>query len=129
MSVFSWLRPAALAATIIAASNLLAPAPAQAQGITVLRGSTPQRYSPIDCNDPDYARYCQDNQPSSYSAYSDENDYPYYGDDFPLAVVLDTVSCIAAIFKMAASAVGYFTAAASAAEASMPAACTAAVGI
>jgi len=86
MSVFNWLRPAALAATIIAASNLLAPAPVQAQGITVLRGSTPQRYSPIDCNNPDYARYCQDNQPSSYSAYSDENDYPYYGDDFPLAV-------------------------------------------
>ena len=80
MSALSWLKPATLAATVVAAGSLLAPAPAQAQ-VTVLRGSPsqpspPQPYSSVQDNN-------QDNQSSNYSPDSYADDYPYYGDDFP----------------------------------------------
>ena len=83
MSVFSWVKPATLAVTVVAAGSLLAPAPVQAQ-VTVLRGSPsqpspPQPYSSVQDNN-------QDNQPSNYSPSGYGDDYPYYGDDFPWGV-------------------------------------------
>jgi hypothetical protein len=76
MSVLSWLKPATLAVTVVAAGSMLAPAPVQAQ-VTVLRGSPSQPLLPPV---PDNT---QDNQSSSYSPDSYADDYPYYGDDFP----------------------------------------------
>src|SRR5437588_1099386 len=78
MSVLSWLKPAMLAVTVIAAGSLLGPTPVQAQ-VTVLRGSPsqpslPQPYSSVQDNNQD--------QSSNY-APSGYDDYPYYGDDFP----------------------------------------------
>src|SRR3981189_3662883 len=79
MSVLrSWLRPATLAATVVAAGTLLAPAPVQAQEVTVLRGS-PSLPSPAYPSN-------QDNQSSNYSPSGYDDNYPYYGDDFPLGV-------------------------------------------
>src|SRR6266550_179728 len=79
MSVLrSWLRPATLAATVVAAGTLLAPAPVQAQEVTVLRGSPSLPSPPYPSN--------QDNQSSNYSPSSYDDNYPYYGDDFPLGV-------------------------------------------
>jgi hypothetical protein len=78
MSVLSWLKPATLAVTLVAAGSLLAPAPVQAQ-VTVLRGSPSQ---PLQPSVQDNTR---DNQSSNYSA-SGYDDYPYYGDDFPWGV-------------------------------------------
>src|ERR1700736_2654355 len=77
MSVLSWLKPATLAVTVIAAGSLLAPAPVQAQ-VTVLRGSPSQPLQPS----------VQDNtqDPSSNYSPSGYDDYPYYGDDFPWGV-------------------------------------------
>jgi hypothetical protein len=91
LKTLGWLRPATLAATIVAAGSVLAPAPVQAQDVTVLRGSpsrpSPSRpYASVDCNNPDYYQYCQDNQSSNYTPYSYGNDYPYYGDDFAVGV-------------------------------------------
>src|SRR5260370_29425807 len=89
MSVLSWLKPATLAATVVAAGGLLAPAPVHAQDVTVLRGS-PSRLSPsqpyasVDCNNPYYDQYCQGNQSANYSPSGYGDDYPYYGDDFPV---------------------------------------------
>lgn len=86
MSVLRWLKPAMLAATVVAAGSLSAAAVAQAQDVTVLRGS-PKRpsppYSSIDCNNPYYAQYCQDNQSTGYSPFGYNDDYPYYWGDFP----------------------------------------------
>jgi hypothetical protein len=83
MSALSWLKPATLAATVVAAGSLLAPAPAQAQ-VTVLRGS-PSQLSPSQpySSVPDNT---QDNQSSNYSPSGYGDDYPYYGDDFPWGV-------------------------------------------
>jgi hypothetical protein len=79
MSVLrSWLKPATLAATVVAAGTLLAPAPVQAQEVTVLRGSPSLPSPPYPSN--------QDNQSSNYSPSSYDDNYPYYGDDFPLGV-------------------------------------------
>src|SRR3981189_1806242 len=79
MSVLrSWLRPATLAATVVAAAILLAPAPVQAQEVTVLRGSPSLPWPPYSSN--------QDNQSSNYSPSGYDDNYPYYGDDFPLGV-------------------------------------------
>ena len=79
MSVLrSWLRPATLAATVVAAGTLLAPAPVQAQEVTVLRGSPSLPSPPYSSN--------QDKQFSNYSPSSYDDNYPYYGDDFPLGV-------------------------------------------
>jgi hypothetical protein len=76
MSVLSWLKPATLAVTVVAAGSLLAPAPVQAQ-VTVLRGSPSQPLQPsVQDNN-------QDNQSSNYSTSGYGDDYPYYGDDFP----------------------------------------------
>jgi hypothetical protein len=85
----SWLRPTTLAATVIAAGSFLAPLPVHAQDVTVLRGSPSrpspsQPYASVDCNNPDDYQYCQDNQSSNYSPSSYGDDYPYYGDDFPV---------------------------------------------
>src|ERR1700730_1099837 len=81
MSVLSWLKPATLAVTVVAVGSLLGPAPVQAQ-VTVLRGSpslpTPPYFSNENNN--------QDNQSSTYSPSSYDDNYPYYGDDFPLGV-------------------------------------------
>jgi hypothetical protein len=82
MSVLSRLRPAVLAATVVAAASLLALPPVQAQEVTVLRGSPSQPlqpYSSVQDNN-------QDNQSSSYSPSSYDDGYPYYGDDFPVGV-------------------------------------------
>ena len=83
MSVLRWLKPAMLAATVVAAGSLSAAA--AAQQVTVLRGS-PARpsppYSSIDCNNPYYAQSCQDNQSAGYSPLG-YDDYPDYWGDFP----------------------------------------------
>lgn len=87
MSVLRWLKPAMLAATVVAAGSLSATPAAQAQDVTVLRGSPAKPsppYSSIDCNNPNYAQYCQDNQPTDYSPSSYDDNYPYYGGDFPV---------------------------------------------
>src|SRR5260221_1990047 len=87
MSVFSWLKPATLASTVIVAGSLLASAPDQAQAVTVLRGSPPQPSSPIDCSNPYYYQYCQVNNAGNdqnYSSYGYGDDYPYYGYGFPV---------------------------------------------
>jgi hypothetical protein len=81
MSVLNWLRPATFAVTVVAAGSLLAPAPVQAQ-VTVLRGS-PSLFSPPYFSNQDNN---QDNQSSTYSPSSYDDNYPYYGDDFPLGV-------------------------------------------
>ena len=78
MSLLSWLKPATLAVTLVAAGSLLAPAPVQAQ-VTVLRGSPSQPLQPSVQDN------TQDNQSSNYSA-SGYDDYPYYGDDFPWGI-------------------------------------------
>jgi hypothetical protein len=78
MSVLSWLKPAMLAVTVVAAGSLLAPAPVQAQ-VTVLRGSPSQPLQPSVQDN------IQDNQSSNY-APSGYDDYPYYGDDLPWGV-------------------------------------------
>ena len=86
MSVLSWLKPATLAATVIAAGSSLAPSPVQAQDVTVLRGSPPQSSPSIDCSNPYYAQYCQANYAGnnqSYSPYGYDDAYPYYGYGFP----------------------------------------------
>lgn len=86
MSVLRWLKPAMLAATVVAAGSLSAAAVAQAQDVTVLRGSPArpsQPYSAIDCSNPYYAQYCQDNQSTGYSPLGYNDDYPYYWGDFP----------------------------------------------
>ena len=77
MSVLSWLKPVALAVTVVAAGSLLAPAPVQAQ-VTVLRGSPSHALQPS----------LQDNTQDQSSNYSPSgyDDYPYYGDDFPWGV-------------------------------------------
>src|SRR5580704_8099284 len=67
---------------VVAAGSLLAPAPVQAQEVTVLRGSPPRPsppYPPIYDNG-------QDNQSGNYSPSSYDDAYPYYGDGFPLGV-------------------------------------------
>jgi hypothetical protein len=84
MSFSSWL-PATLAATVIAAGSLLVPAPVQAQEVTVLRGS-PSPPSQAYASNQDNNQDNQDNQPSTYSPSSYDDNYPYYGDDFPLGV-------------------------------------------
>src|ERR1700682_2975311 len=76
MSVLSWLKPATLAVTVVAAGSLLAPAPVQAQ-VTILRGSPSQPLQPFVQDN------TQDNQSSNYSPSGYGDDYPYYGDDFP----------------------------------------------
>jgi hypothetical protein len=81
MSVLSWLKPATLAVTVVAAGSLLAPAPVQAQ-VTVLRGSPSLPSPPYSSNQDNN----QDNQSSTYSPSSYDDTYPYYGDDFPLGV-------------------------------------------
>jgi hypothetical protein len=89
MSVFSWLKPATLATTVIVAGSLLASAPVQAQAVTVLRGSPPQPSSPIDCSNPYYSQYCQVNNAGNdqnYSSYGYGDDYPYYGYGFPVGL-------------------------------------------
>src|SRR5438477_821893 len=73
-----------LAVTIVAASSL--PATAQAQETTVLRGSPSRPYPSVDCSNPYYSRYCQDNQSSGDSPEGYASDYPYYGDSFPVVV-------------------------------------------
>jgi hypothetical protein len=79
MSVLSWLKPATIAVIVVAAAgSLLAPAPAQAQ-VTVLRGSPSQPYFSVPDN-------TSDDQSSNYSPSGYGDDYPYYGDDFPLDV-------------------------------------------
>jgi hypothetical protein len=82
MSALAWLKPATLAATVVAVGCLLAPAPLQAQEVTVLRGSpsppSPPYFS-VPGNNPD-------NQFSTYSPSGYDDNYPYYGDDFPLGV-------------------------------------------
>ena len=86
MFVFSWLKPATLAAMVIVAAGLLASAPVQAQAVTVLRGSPPQSSSPIDCSNPYYDQYCQANDAGNnqnYSSYGYGDDYPYYGYGYP----------------------------------------------
>jgi len=82
MSALSWLKPATLAATVVAAGSLLAPAPVQAQEVTVLRGSPSPPSAPYSSNQDNN----QDNQSSTYSPSSYDDNYPYYGDDFPLGV-------------------------------------------
>src|ERR1700730_17676283 len=77
MSVLSWLKPATLAVPVVAVGSLLAPAPVQAQ-VTVLRCSPSLPSPPYFSN--------QDNQSSTYSPSSYDDNYPYYGDDFPLGV-------------------------------------------
>ena len=81
MSVLSLLKPATLAVTVVAAGSLLGTAPVQAQ-VTVLRGSpslpTPPYFSNQNNN--------QDNRSSTYSPSSYDDNYPYYGGDFPLGV-------------------------------------------
>jgi hypothetical protein len=79
VSVFSWLRPAMLVATVVVASSLLAPAPLRAQEVTILRGSPAQPREP-------YAPVPDDNQSSNYSPSGYGGDYPYYGDDFPVGI-------------------------------------------
>jgi hypothetical protein len=70
--------PATLAATVVAAGSLLAPAPLHAQEVTILRGSAPPRepYAPVQ----------DDNQSSNYSPSGYGDAYPYYGDDLPLGI-------------------------------------------
>jgi hypothetical protein len=85
----SWLRPATLAAMVVAAGSFLSPVPVRAQDVTVLRGSPSrpslsQPYASIDCSTPDYYQYCQDDQSSNYTPDSYGDDYPYYGDGFPV---------------------------------------------
>jgi hypothetical protein len=70
MSVLRWSKPAALAATIVVAGSLLAPAPVQAQTVTVLRGSPPQSSSSIDCSNPYNYEYCRTSDASSNQYYS-----------------------------------------------------------
>ena len=89
MSVLSWLKPATLATTIVAVGSLFAPAPVQAQDVTVLRGSPTQSSPSIDCNNPYYYQYCQASEPGNnqnYSPYDYEDAYPYYGYGFPVRV-------------------------------------------
>jgi len=82
MPALAWLKPATLAAAVVAVGCLLAPAPLQAQEVTVLRGSpsppSPPYFS-VPGNNPD-------NQFSTYSPSGYDDSYPYYGDDFPLGV-------------------------------------------
>lgn len=85
MSVLSWLKPATLATMVVAAGSLVAPAPAQAQNVTVLRGSPPLSSSSIDCSNPYYSQYCQANDAGNnqnYSPYGYDDAYPYYGYGF-----------------------------------------------
>src|ERR1700682_2301147 len=82
MSVLSWLKPAMLAATVVATGSLLVPAPVRAQEVTVLRES-PARPSPPYSSVYDNN---QGNQSSTYSPSSYDDAYPYYGDYFPLGV-------------------------------------------
>src|SRR5258707_2035090 len=82
MSALSWLKPATLAAAVVAAGSLLAPAAVQAQEVTVLRGSPSPPSAPYSSNQDNN----QDNQSSTYSPSSYDDNYPYYGDDFPLGV-------------------------------------------
>jgi hypothetical protein len=82
VSVRSWLKPAMLAAMVVAAGSLLAPAPVQAQEVTVLRGSQPRPSPPY----PSIYDNGQDNQSGNYSPSSYDDAYPYYGDGFPLGV-------------------------------------------
>jgi hypothetical protein len=82
MSFLSRLKPAMLAATVVATASLLTLPPVQAQEVTVLRGSPAQPlppYSSVQDNN-------QDNQSSSYSPSSYDDGYPYYGDDFPAGI-------------------------------------------
>jgi hypothetical protein len=82
VSVRSWLKPAVLVAMVVAAGSLWAPAPVEAQEVTVLRGSPPRPsppYPPIYDNS-------QDNQSGNYSPSSYDDGYPYYGDGFPAGV-------------------------------------------
>ena len=87
MSVLSWLKPAALAVAVVAAGSLLAPAPVQAQEVTVLRGSLPQPLPPFPpYSDPQ--NNSQDDQSANYSASNYDDPYSYYGDygdGFPVA--------------------------------------------
>lgn len=70
MSVLRWFKRATLAATIVVAGSLLAPAPVQAQGTTVLRGSPSQPSSSVDCGNPYNYQYCQAQDTSSNPYYS-----------------------------------------------------------
>jgi hypothetical protein len=57
MSALNWLKPAVLMAGIV-----LAAAPVQAQGVTILGGTPPEQPpASVDCKNPYYApsRYCQ----------------------------------------------------------------------
>jgi hypothetical protein len=89
MSVLSWLKPTTLAATVVVAGSLLAATSAQAQDVTVLRGTPPQPAASVDCNNPYYAQYCQTydawyNQ--YYSPYNYGDAYPYYEYGLPVGV-------------------------------------------
>ena len=98
MSALSWLKPATIAATVVVAGTLLAAAPVQAQGVTVLRGSPPpQPAASVDCNNPYYSQYCQSyndwynqyyGQNQNYSASDYGDTYPYYGYGLPVGVGL-----------------------------------------
>jgi hypothetical protein len=80
MSVLSWLKSAALAATLVAAGSLLAPMPVNAQEVTVLRGSPSRLPPPQPFPSQPYAA----DQSSDYSPSTYDDDYPYYGDGFPV---------------------------------------------
>ena len=89
MSILSWLKPAALAVTVIVGGSLLASPPVHAQAVTVLRGSPPQPSSPVDCSNPYYYQNCQANDAGNnqnYSSYGYGDDYPYYGYGFPIGL-------------------------------------------
>lgn len=73
-----WLQHTVIAAALLAAGGLLAPAPVQAQG-----------YPYIDCNNPYYYQYCQD-YAAWYNQYYAPHSYayanPYYAYGVPLGV-------------------------------------------
>ena len=90
MSDLSWLKPTALAATVVVVGTLFMAAPTQAQDVTVLRGSpSSQPAASVDCNNPYYAQYCQAYDAwlsQYYSTYGDA--YPYYGYGVPVGIGL-----------------------------------------
>src|SRR4051812_17768785 len=84
MSTLNWLKPA-----VVVAGAFFATASVQAQDVTVLRGSPPQRTASIDCNDPYYTQYCQayDAWSNQYYGTNDYGDsYPYYGYGVPTGI-------------------------------------------
>jgi len=84
MSALDWLKPA-----VVVAGAFFATAPAQAQDVTVLRGSPPRPTASIDCNDPYYAQYCPSSGASSApydGVYHYGGSYPYYSYAVPVGV-------------------------------------------